>query len=122
MARRVCAWCDKDMGPAPEAFGQDTHGICLGCEALYFPEKSSTRPSAEENMKEKPAEIVITAPAHWRTDDVIGPIAMAVAFLRGGRVIIKDAGGIVETVDPPGLRGNANPRVVARITLKHSEG
>ena len=29
--RRICAWCEKDMGPAPTEF--DTHGICPECYA-----------------------------------------------------------------------------------------
>lgn len=27
--RRICSWCDKDMGPAPTK--EDTHGICPDC-------------------------------------------------------------------------------------------
>lgn len=35
---RICAWCEKPLGWKP---GKDilTHGICLACAALVFPEE-----------------------------------------------------------------------------------
>ena len=120
-ARRVCAWCHQDQGPAPSTFSQDTHGICPPCEALYFPE-NNTRPSAEESMKEKPAEIVITAPKGWGKGWLAERIAENVAMWKDGRVIIRDDGGIVETVDSPGRRRDSDVPTVAYITLKHQEG
>lgn len=29
--RRVCSWCEADMGPAPKGCEHDTHGICRPC-------------------------------------------------------------------------------------------
>lgn len=41
--RRACAWCRKDMGPAPElARGQVTHGICPACMAAQIATDVST--------------------------------------------------------------------------------
>jgi hypothetical protein len=35
--RRVCSWCDRDMGPSQTA--DDTHGCCPECRDKYFPKK-----------------------------------------------------------------------------------
>ena len=37
--RRVCAWCKRDLGPAPTLkAGEVTHGICPKCRETHFPE------------------------------------------------------------------------------------
>jgi hypothetical protein len=30
-SRRVCAWCERDMGPTTTSTGHDSRGICQGC-------------------------------------------------------------------------------------------
>lgn len=34
--KRVCAWCNQEMGEAAAPPGAITHGICPGCAARYF--------------------------------------------------------------------------------------
>lgn len=44
MARRICAWCDADMGPSNTK--EDTHGICGSCHEKM---RSDIAAKKEEN-------------------------------------------------------------------------
>jgi hypothetical protein len=41
MAKRICAWCQKDLGEVETASGQDSHGICPKCEKAVYMEMLS---------------------------------------------------------------------------------
>lgn len=41
MARKICAWCKKDMGEM--SCESDSHGICGNCRETYFGSEATTR-------------------------------------------------------------------------------
>ncbi len=34
--RSICAWCNRDLGPAPAGCTADTHGICPACNDKFL--------------------------------------------------------------------------------------
>jgi hypothetical protein len=57
--RRVCAWCQRDLGTVPGEDGMVTHGMCDTCEATVLAEiraLSSTARVACDPDNEEPAQ------------------------------------------------------------------
>lgn len=44
--RKVCSWCNKDLGPAPGCPG-DSHGICPECADKVIADFESTPPGQD---------------------------------------------------------------------------
>lgn len=41
--RRICAWCEKDMGPVEFESEKDTHGICEECAVKVYKDLESEK-------------------------------------------------------------------------------
>jgi hypothetical protein len=44
--RLICAWCQEEL-PGSTPSEEISHGICEGCEKIYFPEQEAGPEEAE---------------------------------------------------------------------------
>ncbi len=52
-ARRICAWCGREMGEAETYDGSPTHGICPACEEKLW----QSQGKAEKGAKADPPSL-----------------------------------------------------------------